>query len=95
MPIARKKPVEIEFKEFTGSVSSIVDIVDWARKGGCTDVITSDITQTSTTLIIHTLEGNMTAKATDLIIKGVNGEFYPCDAEVFKKTYDIKGVGYD
>lgn len=28
------------------------------------------------------------AKVTDWIIKGVQGEFYPCDAEVFEKTYE-------
>lgn len=24
----------------------------------------------------------------DHIIKGVNGEFYPCKADIFKKTYE-------
>lgn len=28
------------------------------------------------------------AKFTDWIIKGVQGEFYPCDNEVFQKTYE-------
>jgi len=25
----------------------------------------------------------------DYIIKGVNGEFYPCKPDIFDKTYDI------
>lgn len=25
----------------------------------------------------------------DYVIKGVNGEFYPCKPEIFKKTYDF------
>lgn len=29
------------------------------------------------------------AKMSDYIIKGVHGEFYPCDEEVFKKTYEV------
>lgn len=37
---------------------------------------------------IHTLEGDMTARRGDYIIKGVNGEFYPCKADIFKKTYE-------
>ena len=28
------------------------------------------------------------AKFTDWIIKGVQGEFYPCDNDVFQKTYE-------
>lgn len=37
---------------------------------------------------IKTLEGTMVAKAGDYIIKGVNGEIYPCKADIFKKTYE-------
>ena len=36
-----------------------------------------------------TLEGQMTAKIGDWIIKGVNGEIYPCKDDIFKKTYEI------
>lgn len=39
-------------------------------------------------LIIKTLEGNMKASIGDWIIKGVNGEFYPCKPDIFKKTYE-------
>ena len=39
-------------------------------------------------ITIHTLEGNMLAKDGDYIIKGVNGEFYPCKPDVFEKTYE-------
>lgn len=37
---------------------------------------------------IKTLEGTMVAKAGDYIIKGVNGEIYPCKADIFEKTYE-------
>ena len=37
---------------------------------------------------IKTLEGNMTAKCYDMIIRGVNGEIYPCKLEIFEKTYE-------
>ena len=39
------------------------------------------------TLIIETLEGEMAATLGDYIIKGVEGELYPCKASVFEKTY--------
>jgi hypothetical protein len=31
------------------------------------------------------------AKFADWIIKGIQGEFYPCDNEVFQKTYESVG----
>ena len=42
--------------------------------------------------IIPTLEGNMKASPGDWIIKGVEGEYYPCKDDIFRKTYDL--VGY-
>lgn len=52
-------------------------------------------------LFIETLEGTMTASKGDWIIKGVNGEFYPCKPDIFEKTYEPfkdepgKDVGHD
>lgn len=37
---------------------------------------------------IDTLEGVMTVKIGDYIIKGVKGEFYPCKPDIFEATYD-------
>ena len=39
-------------------------------------------------LVIHTMEGDMTAKPGDWIIKGVKGEYYPCKPDVFDLTYE-------
>jgi hypothetical protein len=39
-------------------------------------------------LQIQTLEGAMLANIGDWIIKGINGEFYPCKPDIFEKTYD-------
>ena len=38
---------------------------------------------------IKTLEGKMKVSNGDYIIKGVNGEFYPCKPDIFEKTYDV------
>ena len=40
------------------------------------------------TCIIPTLEGQHLATEGDLIIKGVQGEFYPCKPDIFEKTYE-------
>ena len=39
-------------------------------------------------LDIPTLEGLMTANKNDWVIKGVNGELYPCKPDIFEKTYE-------
>lgn len=39
-------------------------------------------------MVIATLEGVMQAKPGDYIIKGVEGEFYPCKPDIFNKTYE-------
>jgi hypothetical protein len=36
---------------------------------------------------IRTLEGPITASKGDWIIKGVQGEFYPCKPDIFEATY--------
>jgi hypothetical protein len=37
---------------------------------------------------IETLEGTLTASPGDWIIKGINGEIYPCKHDIFLKTYE-------
>lgn len=39
-------------------------------------------------LDIKTLEGVMTAKPGDWIIRGVKGELYPCKDDIFQMTYE-------
>lgn len=39
---------------------------------------------------IKTLEGTMHANYGDYIIKGIAGEIYPCKADIFEKTYELK-----
>lgn len=76
----RKKPVTIEAMQLTDA-KSVLDIEEW---------INSPDTGFSTnppTIWIDTLEGRMTGNSGDWIIKGVNGEFYPCRNDIFIKTY--------
>ena len=45
-------------------------------------------------LEIYTLEGTMNATIGDWIIRGINGEFYPCKPDIFAKTYEpVRGLG--
>jgi hypothetical protein len=77
-----KKPVIIEAIQFTEkSKDQVYDFVQCVRH------ISFDY-EGKPILIIATLEGNMTARIGDWIIKGVNGEFYPCKPDIFEKTYE-------
>ena len=44
------------------------------------------------TLTIHTIDGDMKAQRGDFIIKGLNGEFYPCKPDIFMKKYKPQGL---
>lgn len=37
---------------------------------------------------VETLEGPMRGKAGDYLLIGIKGEMYPCDKEIFEKTYE-------
>lgn len=39
-------------------------------------------------LLISTLEGVMLVTPGDFVIRGVQGEFYPCKPDIFEETYD-------
>ena len=79
---ARKKPVEVEVMEFTDKAKNqVYNFVRCTTSPGWEDG--------EPVLNIQTLEGVMTARLGDYIIKGVNGEFYPCKPDIFEKTYDV------
>lgn len=77
----RKKPVEIEAMLYTGD--NWVEIAKWLRES---DVrIGREHTGKAS---IPTLEGTMYASPGDWIIRGVQGEFYPCKPDIFAETYE-------
>ena len=39
-------------------------------------------------MLIATLEGAMQVKPGDYVIRGVQGEFYPCKPDIFEATYE-------
>lgn len=86
----RKKPVAIEAYQWDGSAKSAQEIGKWIA--GCEDNTHTFFLETFagevTSVYIRTLEGDMTVDLGDFVIKGVEGEFYPCKPEIFKKTYE-------
>ena len=43
----------------------------------------------TTTITIRTQHGEADVLPGDWIIKGLNGEFYPCKPEIFEKSYEV------
>ena len=39
-------------------------------------------------IYIETLEGDMRVSINDYIVRGIDGELYPCKASIFEKTYE-------
>ncbi|MEA5268743.1 hypothetical protein [Clostridium perfringens] len=78
----KKKPVEIEAIQFVDdSYGTLCAIGSLGLK--------PVVLQNPLRLEIQTLEGIMYASLNDYIIKGINGEFYPCKPDIFEKTYDL------
>lgn len=81
----RKKPVIIEAIQFEDNSDRIIEIREFM--GGDTIRVNYE-DKDNPYLKIETLEGIMKASVGDYIIKGVNGEFYPCKPDIFEKTYE-------
>ncbi|WP_277290507.1 hypothetical protein [Streptococcus orisratti] len=90
----RKKPVVIEAVKLENNKQSIINAIEFVYNVGMeTSVLGMDFeinkVRSDGGLIINTLEGNMLASFGDYIIKGVQGEFYPCKPGVFAETYEL------
>ena len=83
-----KKPVVIEAVEYNGANKEEIE----AFVGKKLDTVYTELKE-PLELKIPTLEGDMKASKGDWVIKGVNGEFYPCKPDVFEKTYDVVESG--
>lgn len=86
----RKKPVVIEAMQFTDESKDQCFAFVTCNKYASFDCHV-DPKKDRPTLTIQTLEGDMKARIGDWIIKGVNGEFYPCKPDIFESTYEPVG----
>ncbi|WP_281783763.1 hypothetical protein [Sinimarinibacterium flocculans] len=87
----RKKPVVIEAARFDGTRESIAAICRWANTSQEEDLWIDYLSVKDdevSDVLVHTLEGPMRVNVGDWIIKGVQGEFYPCKPDIFAATYE-------
>lgn len=81
----RKRPVEIEALQL--HMSNMDGLIQQMRRDGYEVETHSEPPMRAITGIkIKTLEGVMLANIGDYIIKGVQGEYYPCKPDIFEKT---------
>jgi hypothetical protein len=88
-----KKPVVIEAIQWTGK--NLIDVITFTdKRPELNAMAASDGWESYSNLVkneglkIYTLEGVMDASIGDYIIRGVQGELYPCKPDIFKMTYE-------
>ena len=90
MAFYRKKPVIIEAFRWTGGADQSED-PEWIAEAVKNGTVFFGVNKHGETggLMIETLEGAMKASPGDYVIKGINGEIYPCKPDIFEKTYEL------
>ncbi len=94
----RKRPVVVEAFQFDGDcINSNGEwyVPEWARnalESGSMYFGSPCDDEPPYELYINTLEGTMRAAVGDYVIRGVNGEIYPCKPDIFAKTYEPADV---
>jgi hypothetical protein len=83
----RKKPIVIEAFRY-----GFHDEPDWCLRNPDVNHVRS---MHDEWLEIETLEGTMTARFGDYVIKGIQGELYPCREDIFESTYEAVDEGVE
>jgi len=83
----RKKPVVIEAVRYLGhGMVEGGEVPDWKREAFEQGVLQP--TNGADPLYVYTREGRMLVSPGDWIIKGIQGELYPCKPDIFAQTYE-------
>lgn len=82
----RKKPVVIDAVCWDGTSRADAELREIGNGGR--DYSRRADSLKDECLVIHTLEGDMTASLGDYIIRGIKGELYPCKPGIFEATYE-------
>lgn len=84
---AVKKPIEIEAVHYDGSLWCGRSIEKWSQG----EVRVPD-TGSKASLYVETLEGLLFVRPDSYVIRGIKGEYYPCDPVIFHESYEIVGT---
>jgi len=81
----RKKPVVVEAVQHFNDMGTDTSILPvWLIEACSNGTVYADGQETK----IKTLEGDHIVSDGDFIIRGVQGELYPCKPDIFAATYD-------
>lgn len=80
----RKKPVEVEALLVQPQYRNLEEIIAFVGDRNLCPIER----RPDYVLKIKTLEGDMSVGYGDWIIKGIQGEFYPCKPDIFEQTYE-------
>lgn len=84
------KPTVVEALQLTRKFPEFA--IDWIKSGGgeIADYNLGEFSEDSCFIEIKKHDGVTTVEEGDYIIKGVKGEFYPCEESVFYAIYESK-----
>lgn len=77
----KKKPIVVEAVQYTGTPENVTFLKSWSN---------GQVYPAGSTILVHTLEGDvLTSPIGCYIIKGVKGEVWPIQKNIFEETYDV------
>lgn len=82
---AQKQPIVVEAVQYDGENQKEIEAF----------METGSYVHNFEKFMIVTPEGNMIITEGDWVIRGVNGEYYPCKPDIFQKSYSIVEVETD
>lgn len=82
---AQRVPVLGDYSSVTEFLSDALSLAEWC---GGTSHLMSPPEDIQEGIHIPTLEGVMVGSPGDYIIKGIQGEFYPCKPDIFADSYE-------
>lgn len=78
------KPISVQAVRVTQeNLETIVE--GWIKANGHHAVLGAD------QLVIQTMEGPFVCRVGDVVMRGIEGEFYRCDPSIYEKSYDDQG----
>lgn len=93
----QKKPVTIAAVQWDGTAEGAIPIIDWIlENGGTATYLCDDVhlgacnPETEHVIQIQTLEGPMMSRKGWWIVRGIKGEFYGVEPEVFMASYNLE-----
>ncbi|MEA9983663.1 hypothetical protein [Subtercola sp. RTI3] len=84
----RRMRITLQAMQFDGTLENAITVLEFVNGGDKQGAATFTLGDGEPLLFIATLEGVMAARPGWWIIRGVAGEFYPCEGSIFDQSYE-------